>query len=129
MQKYVLHTRGKIIIGIIAISLFTLVFIPTEYDRREDKINELYGESLDNDNKKYHRTQREIDSLFNVIDQEYANETSHSKRMDLQYQRANLQRANSMNSTKLTMMQLDSLRAELEQLQNELDSLDDESIH
>lgn len=124
MQKYMLHTRGKIIIGIIAISLLTLVFIPTEYDRRDDKIDELYGESLDNDNKKYHRTQREIDSLFNVIDQEYANETSHSKRMDLQYQRCKLQRANSMNRTKLTDLQLDSLETTLRRLQTELDSLE-----
>lgn len=125
MQKYMLHTRGKIIIGIIAISLFALLFIPTEMSRRDDKIDELYGESLDNDNKKYHRTQREIDSIINVIDQEYANETSHSKRMDLQYQRAQLSQANSMNRTKLTMMQLDSVRAEFEQLQKELESLEE----
>ncbi len=129
MKKYMLKLLEEILIGIAFIFILALVFWPTEFRRRDDKIDELCGESLDNDNKKYHRTQREIDSLFNVIDQEYANETSHSKRMDLQYQRSQLQLANSMNSTKLTMIQLDSVRTELEQLQNELDSLDDESIH
>lgn len=106
------------------IALVTVLFWPTEFSRRDDKIDELYGESLDNDTKKYHRTQREIDSLFIVIDQKYSNETSHSKRMDLQYQRGKLQRANSMNRTKLTELQLDSLETTLRRLQTELDSLE-----
>ena len=119
-----LHTRGKIFLSLMVIALVTVLFWPTEFSRRDDKIDELYGESLDNDTKKYHRTQREIDSLFIVIDQKYSNETSHSKRMDLQYQRGKLQRANSMNRTKLTELQLDSLETTLRRLQTELDSLE-----
>jgi hypothetical protein len=38
MQKYTLHNRGKIILGLIVIALITVLFIPTEMSRREDKI-------------------------------------------------------------------------------------------
>jgi len=124
MKKYIHPNRHIIFLSLLGIALITVLLWPTEMSRRDDKIDELYGESLDNDTKKYHHTQREIDSIFNVIDTEYTNETSHSKKMDLQYQRAKLQRANSMNNTKLTDLQLDSLKTELRQLQTELDSLE-----
>jgi hypothetical protein len=124
MQKYVLHNRGKIILSLIVIALIAVLFIPTEMSRREDKIDELYYESLSSNNKIYHKTQREIDSLFNVIDKEYAQESSHSQKMDLLHMRSELQQANSMNRIKLSILQSDSIRKEFDELTRELDSLE-----
>lgn len=120
MKKYVLHNRGKIILSLIVIALIAVLFIPTEMSRREDKIEELYYESLSSNDKIYHKTQGEIDSLFNVIDTEYDQETSHRRRMKLLHMRSELQLANSMNSTKLMGLRIDSLATVLRiSLENE----------
>lgn len=109
MKKYVLHNRGKIILSLMGIALITVLLWPTEMSRRDDKIEELYCESLSSNNKICHKTQREIDSLFNVIDTEYAQESSHSQKMKLLNMRSELQLANTMNSTKLMGLRIDSL--------------------
>ena len=91
------------------IALIAVLFMPTEMSRREDKIVELYYESLSSNPKIYRKTQREIDSLFNVIDTEYDQESSHRRRMKLLNMRSELQLANTMNSTNLMGLRIDSL--------------------
>lgn len=106
------------------IALITVLLWPTEMSRREDKIDELYYEAVSSNNKIYHKTQREIDSLFNVIDTEYAQESSHRRKIYLLDMRAELQEANSMNGIKLSLLQSDSIRKDLYELTRELDSLE-----
>jgi hypothetical protein len=124
MKKYTLHNRGKIFLSLMVIALITVLLWPTEMSRREDKIDELYYEAVSSNNKIYHKTQREIDSLFNVIDTEYAQESSHRRKIYLLDMRAELQEANSMNGIKLSLLQSDSIRKDLYELTRELDSLE-----
>ena len=124
MQKYTLHNRGKIILSLIVIALITVLFMPTENSRRKDKIEELYYEAVSSNNKIYHKTQRGIDSLFNVIDTEYAQESSHRRKIYLLDMRAELHQANSMNGIKLSLLQSDSIMKDLYELTRELDSLE-----